>query len=55
MSLEVQTGGRLGLQIQFCDEKIIQTAALEAAGSISYAVDNVEDAIKVGVCPRIMQ
>lgn len=55
MSLEVQTGGRLWHQIQFCDEKILWTAALEAAGSVSYTLDNEEDAFKVGVCPRIMQ
>lgn len=45
MSLEVQTGERLCQQIPFCDEKILWTAALEDAGSVSYALDE-EDASK---------
>lgn len=46
--------GRLQPQKLFREEKRLWIAALEAAGSVP-ELDNVEDAMEIGVCPKTMQ
>lgn len=54
LSLKVPTDGRLWPQMQFCEDKRLWTAALKTPASVPHMLDNVEDAVKVRVCPRIM-